>query len=107
MKSSFFMMFCFLIAIECFSQPCESLKGQVRDAQSGTPLPGASIRIINRIEHGITTDVNGEFEIIAEKKDTLLVTFVGYADQKFPLPSVVDCNVTFLLEPAAKNIESI
>ena len=55
-----------------------SLVGRVVDADSGLPLPGAAVRVLDR---GTTTDADGRFSIAGVPADTAVVavTFVGYA----------------------------
>jgi outer membrane cobalamin receptor len=59
------------------------IKGKIIDLQTGEPLSGANI-VVQEIQKGISTNENGEFVIkeITLGSYTLLVTFVGYHDQK-------------------------
>ncbi|MBX6360849.1 MAG: TonB-dependent receptor [Acidobacterium ailaaui] len=63
------------------------LSGEVRNASTGDPLPGVTVRLIGanaQTETGTITDANGRFSLTAPQStvDTLLVTYVGYQSQK-------------------------
>src|SRR5690606_22221106 len=51
------------------------VSGQITDGQ--TPISGASI-IIKHTVKGTISDFDGRFELNAEKKDTLLISYLGY-----------------------------
>jgi len=55
------------------------LKGIVTD-NTGEPLPGVSVFIMNKFK-GVATDINGKFEIKVKKGYKLLFTFVGMKGQ--------------------------
>ena len=56
----------------------QSLTGRVADAATGAPLPGATVRVLDR---GATADADGRFALSGLPADTatVTVTFVGYA----------------------------
>ena len=65
----------------------QTLRGQVFDQDSKTPLPFATVHILNTDPAvGTTTDVDGKFEIknIPVGRYTIKVSFVGYADAFLP-----------------------
>jgi len=62
-----------------FSQE-KTVKGNVTD-DLGVPLPGATILIENTTQ-GVTSDFDGNFSINASEGDTLIISYVGYSDQK-------------------------
>ena len=74
---SFLLSFAFI----AFSQPeCDKeIFGKVLDADSGEPLPYATIRIENEA-NGAITDTDGEFYInnICKEEVDLIVSFIGY-----------------------------
>ncbi|MCK6618827.1 MAG: carboxypeptidase-like regulatory domain-containing protein [Cyclobacteriaceae bacterium] len=68
----------------------QTLRGKIIDQVTQTPLPGATVIILNTDPlMGATTDVDGEFKILKLPIGTyaIRVTFVGYKD--FVLPNVV------------------
>ena len=48
------------------------------------PLPGATI-IVEGSSRGVATDFDGNFAIEASEGETLLITYVGYADQRITI----------------------
>ncbi|UYN87734.1 MAG: TonB-dependent receptor [Cyclobacteriaceae bacterium] len=68
----------------------QTLRGKIIDQVSQTPLPGATIMVLNTDPLvGATTDVDGEFKIqkLPIGTYTIRVSFIGYKD--FILPNVV------------------
>lgn len=55
------------------------IRGTVTDADTGEPIPGANIYIV-QLETGAATDVDGEYEIAVDEPGSynLVATFVGY-----------------------------
>ncbi len=65
----------------------QTLRGQVFDQDSKTPLPFATVHILNTDPAvGTTTDVDGKFEIknLPVGRYSLKVSFVGYTDAFLP-----------------------
>ncbi|MGC6414866.1 MAG: SusC/RagA family TonB-linked outer membrane protein [Bacteroidia bacterium] len=61
----------------------KTITGTVTD-ENGVPLPGATARIENTTR-GVTTDFDGNFAIEVEVNEVLIVSYVGYADQKITI----------------------
>ncbi len=62
-----------------------NISGTVND-ETGAPLPGATV-IIEGTSIGVATDFDGNFTIEASQGETLLITYVGYADQRITVGS--------------------
>ncbi|NBC86133.1 MAG: SusC/RagA family TonB-linked outer membrane protein [Bacteroidetes bacterium] len=61
-----------------FAQEDGTIAGRITDAQTGDPLPGATVQIQD-MQVGAATDANGEYEIEVEAGSyTLSISFVGY-----------------------------
>lgn len=60
------------------------LTGEVIDARTKQPIPGAVVKI-NGTTHAVATDNKGQFNFITGQKFpyTLLISFVGYKTQEF------------------------
>ncbi|HYW95627.1 MAG TPA: M56 family metallopeptidase [Bacteroidales bacterium] len=58
-----------------------TINGKVVFAQTGEPAPGASV-VIKGTTIGTVADRQGEFKLSADKKVTLVVSFVGFASQQ-------------------------
>ena len=67
------------------------LKGTVRDAETGEPLPGANVYLENA-DRGASTGLDGEFEIrgVAGGSDTLAASYIGYEELRFPVLVTTD-----------------
>ncbi len=76
---------CLIISVCVYSQNdtilVKNLKGQIIHAESKEPLSNAHVLNLNTVR-GTTTNTNGLFEIPAMTKDTLLVSYLGYASIK-------------------------
>ena len=59
----------------------QTISGTLTDADSGDPLIGASI-LVKGTSSGTVTDFDGRFNLQAEKGQTLIVTYTGYAAQE-------------------------
>ena len=57
------------------------VKGTVTDA-NGEPLPGATVMVSGNNGQGTVTDIDGNFSINASEGSELVVTFIGYNQQK-------------------------
>ena len=63
-----------------FAQP-KIVRGTVKDA-NGEPLPGATVMVSGNNGQGTVTDIDGNFSINASEGSELVVTFIGYNQQK-------------------------
>ena len=63
----------------------KSVQGTILD-DSGGPLPGETV-LVDETNRGVTTDFDGNFSIQASEGETLIVSYVGYADQSIPVGS--------------------
>lgn len=57
------------------------VRGTVTDA-NGEPLPGATVMVSGNNGQGTVTDIDGNFSINASEGSELVVTFIGYNQQK-------------------------
>jgi hypothetical protein len=86
-----FVWLSLLLAAPAFAQQ-ESIRGVVVDSATFTALPFVNIRIKGSM-HGTSSDVQGNFAISATRRDTLILSVVGYKTMEQPLwdwePSVI------------------
>ncbi len=63
-----------------------TIKGVVKDAQTGDPLPGANV-IIKTIYHGTSTDLGGSFILTAvpDGQQIVTISYLGYVEQEMTL----------------------
>lgn len=100
----------FLTNAGVFAQQHYSIQGTVKDSKTGELLVGATV-MLEGTNNGITTDLEGVFVLknIPAGKQTLLISFIGYAMQKkrIKLPFEKSKTLTFYLEEEAKNIDEV
>lgn len=53
------------------------ISGRVIDSTSGSPMPGASVRIQGK-QKNVSTDAQGRFQIDADPGDMLVISYIGY-----------------------------
>ena len=70
------------------------ISGRVTDA-SGSPLPGAGVFIKGQTV-GVTTDMDGKYSISAEQGQTLVFSFIGFADSEVRIGNSNKIDVTLL-----------
>jgi len=76
-----------------------TIRGTVKDVDTGMPLQGASVQLVS-LQSGNVTDVNGSFRFdgLAAGRYVLTVSFIGY--DKIVIPEI-------LLESGKENIQNI
>jgi len=72
-------------------------------AADGTPIAGATVRS-QATARATTTDERGEFSLQASTGDTLLVSYIGYAEQQIP---VTGTNLRITLDDASNALDEI
>lgn len=77
-----------LITFSAFSQSTQTIRGQVVDEVSKTPLIGVNIMVLGTGEAvlGAATDADGYYRIsnVPVGRQTLKVTYIGYEEQVIP-----------------------
>ncbi len=80
MKRLYVLLPVLLFIIGSVSAQQGMVKGRVIEQETGEPLPGVSILIENSTR-GVTTDIDGTFEIRAVSTDKLTFSFMGMESQ--------------------------
>lgn len=80
------------------------VKGLVTEAETNEPLPGVSILIENSTR-GVTTDIDGSFEIRAAPSDKLVFSFLGMEPQTIEVGDKTYLEVVML--PAASELDEV
>lgn len=92
---SFFCLCCFLLcALDVQAQQIY-WKGQVKDAVSGEPMIGVSVRV-KGTGSGTITDFDGNFTVKASKGDILVISYVGYKTLELDLKNKTTLGVISL-----------
>src|SRR6267154_1362234 len=74
------LVLCFFFNNYAFAQNI-ALKGKVTDATTGESLIGVSI-LVKGTTTGTQTDASGQFSLSVPANATLVVTYIGYAEQQ-------------------------
>jgi TonB-linked SusC/RagA family outer membrane protein len=82
----------------------KTVTGTVTDAESGLPLAGVNI-VIEGTTSGTQTDFDGNYSIQASAGQTLVFTYVGYADLSVTVGQETEYNVS--MEAAAAELEGV
>ena len=101
MKSKTLLILIFLPAI-IIAQNI-SLKGNIVEAKSQEPLPGATI-LIKGTAKGVTSDFDGNFEINIKIGDTLVASFLGMKTQEV---LVLSSPITIRLEDDISQLDEV
>ncbi len=98
-KKFFFVISCLVCSLSfCFAQDEERLiKGKVIDSISVESLPYVNIRI-KGTDRGVSSNIQGHFEINAFPHDTLLFSFIGYFTKERVVPLTGDFLVVHMKE---------
>lgn len=73
----------FLLSVTAFAQNQILVKGHIVN-EKNQPLPGVSV-MVKGTSVGVTTDNNGDFQINAPAKGSLIITSVGFPDKEIPV----------------------
>lgn len=96
-------------SIQEVAAPALVLHGRVLDAQTGNPLPWASIRIANS-KVGVSTNMDGVFRIRLPEQyanDTLVFSYLGYSFRMLPVDLLRQGFVDVALEMMYVSLQEI
>lgn len=97
-RLSLLLMF---IPISIFAQ--QNVKGTVTD-DAGIPIPGVEVMIENT-DRGTSTDFDGNFTILVNNGETILVNYLGYVTQRIEFTGQTNIQVT--LQPDQDVLEEV
>src|SRR5258708_10743901 len=94
-----------ILEINAFAQ--FKISGSVRDSKTNTALVGASVQIENL--RGTATDEQGYFELknVAGGKQTLVVRFLGFSEEKKEIDVTGDLSLEFLLNESTQLTDEV
>ncbi|MDI1323439.1 MAG: DUF5686 family protein [Algoriphagus sp.] len=98
----------FLFSFSFFTQAFAqfTVKGKVSDAQTGDPIPFASV-LLKGTTIGISTDFEGNYLIQSRSlPDSILVSYLGYINATKALSQETDQTVNFQLKPSDFELEA-
>lgn len=72
--------------------------------QDGSSMIGVNI-MVKGTTHGTVTDIDGQYSIMANKYDTLLISYIGFLNQEIPINGRRTINIE--LVPDLKNLDEV
>ena len=67
----------FFLTVSLISMAQRTVSGKVLSSDNKQPLPGATV-VVKGSNKSTVTNANGEFSIVADEKDLLVISNVGY-----------------------------
>ena len=97
-KKFYFALCCALLSLQIFAQDGgRTIRGKVVDTVSVESLPYVNIKI-KGTNQGVSSNIQGQFEIAAFPHDTLIFSFVGYLTRERVVPLTGDFLLVHLKE---------
>lgn len=104
MKLSTIPVFLLLMLLSSISVGQTIIEGKVTDAESGDPIPFASVYFLGTTK-GTATDFDGFFKLTGEAEtDTLVVSFIGYETKKKVYQKGISQTINYQLAPEATSL---
>ncbi|MDD3911868.1 MAG: SusC/RagA family TonB-linked outer membrane protein, partial [Bacteroidales bacterium] len=99
------ILFTFLLLSLCVhAQQQVTVKGKVVETETGDPLPGVSI-IVDKSTKGVTTDIDGTFEIKVASSDKLVFSFLGMESQTIAVGN--QPYIEIAMKPVASELDEV
>lgn len=97
------LMLILLIGIQANGQ--RLIRGTVTDADTGETLPGVNV-IVKGTARGVSTDINGAFQLeVLPIDDVLIFSFVGYDDKELSIGDQTEFTVS--LQPSSTMLDEL
>ena len=103
MKNRLLLFLLVLFPLQLLAQQVE-LKGKVIDAETGEPLPGVTV-LVDKSTRGVTTDIDGTFDIRVETSDKLHFSFIGMDPQTIEVGNKTYLEV--IMKPATSELDEV
>jgi len=98
-------IFSFLLLLFHLNAQDFHVSGTVTSSDDGLPLPGVTIRVEGTTT-GTISDINGSFELSVQSgSETLLFSFVGYADQQITIEN--RSRIDVILQPSSEILDEV
>ena len=97
------LFFSLIVPLHLLAQQI-SVKGRVLEKETGLPLPGVTI-VIENSPRGVTTDVDGTFEMKVSATDKLVFYFIGMESQTVPVGNKTYVEVQ--MAPMASELDEV
>ena len=70
-----------MLSVSCLVMAQRTVSGKVISGENQQPVPGASV-VVKGNKTSTLTDASGNFKILADDKDVLLISSIGFTDQE-------------------------
>lgn len=105
MKTIYTKLLLLLLLLPFTALAQSTLKGNVSDATSGQPIPGANV-LVEGTSNGTSTDMDGNFTLANVKQgDRIVVSFIGYSNQVVEYKGQATLNV--VLQEDATQLQEV
>lgn len=84
----------FLVACNLVFSQAIQVKGVVKSSSDGYPIIGANITVKGEQANGTITDIDGNYTIEADRKATLIFSYIGYDTQEIAIEGRTMIDVT-------------
>lgn len=92
----------FFLSVQAQDMP---LKGKVIDTK-GQPLPGVSVKV-DGSQKGVSTDANGNFQLLFSRPSTLIFTSIGFKTQRFQVNTQSAINIRMEEDLAGQQLNEV
>ncbi|MFB6231699.1 MAG: DUF5686 family protein [Salinibacter sp.] len=94
-------------AVHAQPDTSKTIRGRVVDAETGTPLPQANLRIADTYQ-GTITNANGQYTLEVDSLPaTVVVRYVGYESARRRVTADTEPRQTFRLTPSSVQMEEV
>lgn len=106
-RISIILLLFFSFALQLYAQKEEgfTLTGIVLD-EFNESVPGANVYIKDKPGVGVTTDVDGKFQLKVDMYDVIVVSFLGYDSYEQRLTKVTK-NLKIVLKPSSEKLDEV
>ena len=94
----------FIVLQPAIGQEMTAVKGTVFNRATGKAIVGANIKVKGQ-DRTVLTDANGNYQLKAGEKVTLIISYVGFQKQEIQLDGRMQTDI--FLEPADQELEEV
>ena len=99
------MLLCAMIFAVAVDAQKINVTGTIVDSQSQEPLTGAVVKEKGAASNGVITNFDGEYTISVPSNATLVVTYMGFAEQEIAVGGRHQIDIT--MEPEANELDEL
>ncbi|WP_199200323.1 TonB-dependent receptor [Adhaeribacter arboris] len=108
MNKYFFFILFLVLAGPLFGQQKLTISGYIRDAVSGESLPGATIRVKDKINQGVAANNYGFYSLtLPTGNHTLIAQYLGYQAQEISFHLTQNLQQNVLLSSASVQVQEV